>query len=486
MIQSNMHIIHRINLEIETSGRTVANQLKDSALRLLYTDILPRIEKYLDSLESQGKHIRFDQLDIELDTLQADTFEEEFARLTEQAFRSKIEPVVEKERNDQENDALTLTGKEQVIHCFLFFLETGRLPWWYSRSGNMLSEKNLEEIFTGVSGFVSEKLLPLISKHPAALERLLNQYSPGFIFSCIFSSAQIQPVIDNDSWSGKIIQLLNKIYQITFIQNTPVLHLQQNALKNLTMQIISTKKLLSKQQMQLMIDELSAKIASAEMIDPTELKSLFEEISRKLALSPSSNQEIQALQKSQELSEHIQEPIPKTQNQKLLDEDGIFLNNAGLVLLYPFLESFLGNFGLLENGRFKNTESQTLAIHLLHYLVAKTEQAPEYDLIIEKFLCNWNSDTPIARDVTLTQAMKDESEQLLSAAIRHWSALKNTSPDGLREGFLQREGKLVLNDFQNRLIVENKTQDVLLSFLPWGYSIVKLPWMKNILLVEWN
>jgi hypothetical protein len=82
--------------------------------------------------------------------------------------------------------------------------------------------------------------------------------------------------------------------------------------------------------------------------------------------------------------------------------------------------------------------------------------------------------------------MKDESETLLKAAIKHWSALKNTSPDGLREGFLQREGKLILNDFQDRLIVESKAQDVLLSYLPWGYSIFKLAWMKGALYIEWG
>ena len=109
----------------------------------------------------------------------------------------------------------------------------------------------------------------------------------------------------------------------------------------------------------------------------------------------------------------------------------------------------------------------------------------EYELTFEKHLCGMDPDEPVERS-SLTQAMKDESEKLLLAAVGHWKALKNTSPDGLREGFLQREGKLVLNGFQNRLIVENKAQDVLLSHLPWGYSIIKLPWMERPLFVDWN
>jgi hypothetical protein len=34
-------------------------------------------------------------------------------------------------------------------------------------------------------------------------------------------------------------------------------------------------------------------------------------------------------------------------------------------------------------------------------------------------------------------------------------------------------------------VVENKTHDVLLSFLPWGYGIIKLPWLERPLFVDW-
>ena len=71
--------------------------------------------------------------------------------------------------------------------------------------------------------------------------------------------------------------------------------------------------------------------------------------------------------------------------------------------------------------------------------------------------------------------------------ILYWTVLMSTSPDGLREGFLQREGKLTLSDHGNwKLRVEQKSIDILLGYLPWGISMVKLPWMENLLVVEWT
>jgi len=105
--------------------------------------------------------------------------------------------------------------------------------------------------------------------------------------------------------------------------------------------------------------------------------------------------------------------------------------------------------------------------------------------LMEKYLCGFDPVEPIERFMPLTEAMKAESEQLLLAAIGHWDVLKNTSTDGLREAFLQRNGKLVPGDYE-RLIVEGSGIDILLEHLPWSFSLIKLPWMRKILYVDWS
>jgi hypothetical protein len=65
--------------------------------------------------------------------------------------------------------------------------------------------------------------------------------------------------------------------------------------------------------------------------------------------------------------------------------------------------------------------------------------------------------------------------------------LRNTSPDGLRGTFLIRSGKLCLRDGGDwSLQVESNSFDILLDQLPWGISMIKLPWMEKMLWVEWR
>ena len=96
-------------------------------------------------------------------------------------------------------------------------------------------------------------------------------------------------------------------------------------------------------------------------------------------------------------------------------------------------------------------------------------------------------DKPIFIRIEMTDKEKDLSEKLLEAAIHQWNALKNTSPDSLRGSFLIRQGKLTTKgDRKWTLQVEQKGFDLLLDFLPWSISMIKLPWMTDLLNVEWR
>jgi hypothetical protein len=164
-----------------------------------------------------------------------------------------------------------------------------------------------------------------------------------------------------------------------------------------------------------------------------------------------------------------------------------YLSDAGLVLLHPFFPTLFKELGFTEGKAFKNFEAQVRAVHLLHFIVCGEEQPPEYRLLLPKLLCGLPLNAPIAQVVELDEKERAEAIALMEAAIRHWGALGNASPDGLREGFLQREGKLEKRADGWRLIVERKTIDVLLDRLPWGIGMVVLPWMGGeVVRVEWR
>jgi hypothetical protein len=163
--------------------------------------------------------------------------------------------------------------------------------------------------------------------------------------------------------------------------------------------------------------------------------------------------------------------------------EGIYINNAGLVLLHPFLPQFFGALDIAEEEQLLRPER---ALCLLHFLATGQDIAPEYELMLPKILCNIPLDMPVEADVKLTDKEQEEAAALLTAVIEHWEALRNTSPDGLRGTFLARSGKISLRGEDLLLQVEPQTWDILLEQLPWGISMIRLPWMDRMLWVEWT
>ncbi len=165
----------------------------------------------------------------------------------------------------------------------------------------------------------------------------------------------------------------------------------------------------------------------------------------------------------------------------------VLIRNAGLILLHPFLIPFFKERGLLEGKSFKSDEAQQRAVFMLHYLATGETECPEDDLVLNKILCGLETDHPLVQGVELSGNDKSACTDLLESVISHWKVLKRTSPPALQQNFLQREGSLSWQSSGRswKLVIERKTPDILLNRLPWGLSIVKLPWCKNLIYVQW-
>jgi len=163
----------------------------------------------------------------------------------------------------------------------------------------------------------------------------------------------------------------------------------------------------------------------------------------------------------------------------------IYVENAGLCLLAPYLPSVFSRLNYLEKQHFKNSYVAARALQVTQYLVTGKRQNPEYVLAFNKLLCGIPSDVALTGGIRLTKKETLEADNLLESLIEHWQALKNTSPQGLRESFVQRKGILTENGTRYTLQVERKGHDLLLNTIPWGFTLIKLPWMKKMLQVEW-
>ena len=173
----------------------------------------------------------------------------------------------------------------------------------------------------------------------------------------------------------------------------------------------------------------------------------------------------------------VEDTVQKDKNLQV-----IFISNAGLVILSPFLPVLFERLKITDGNIIAD---KALALHILFYLTTGKQNPAEFELVLPKVICGIGLSEIIVINKKLTADQKKESDELLSAVINHWSVLKNTSVEGLRSSFLQRDGKLSFADGSWLLQVEQKSYDMLLEQLPWNISMIRHSWMDNLLRTEW-
>ncbi len=169
----------------------------------------------------------------------------------------------------------------------------------------------------------------------------------------------------------------------------------------------------------------------------------------------------------------------------LSETDVQYVENAGLVLLWPFLSHFFKHLGLTEENQFINGEALQRGIALLHYLVFEENEPAEYDLVLNRILCGMDLDRVFTLEKPITENEAEECSQLIKAVITQIPILKKMSVSGFRGTFLIRKGVLSQGDGVWLLRIERTTFDVILDHFPWGMNWIKLPWMTIPIQVEW-
>jgi hypothetical protein len=173
---------------------------------------------------------------------------------------------------------------------------------------------------------------------------------------------------------------------------------------------------------------------------------------------------------------------------------GLYIANAGLVLFNPFLPRLFERLALLEptedasKPAINGLEQRSRAVHLLQWLVDGRLDAPELDLTLNKLLAGIDLAAPVLPSYGASDDELAIAADLLQAVIDHWPPLRNTSTAGLRETFLQREGRLdppSLEQDHWSLQVQRRTVDILIDQIPWSFSMLLHRWMAAPLQVSW-
>jgi Contractile injection system tape measure protein len=184
-----------------------------------------------------------------------------------------------------------------------------------------------------------------------------------------------------------------------------------------------------------------------------------------------------------------------------LPDDQLIIANAGLVLLHPFISTFLSRTGHIENRVFINDRAREEAAVLLQLLVtgmpslaelsgeAEETWFEEHQLLLNKILVGLPIETPLPGLSTFPpealEAYAAEADKALQHAINTWSLLSRTTTAAFREMFLKHEGRISPGRGGWDLQIERDSFDVLIDKLPWPISIVRFPWSEKVIYVTW-
>jgi len=461
MKTQNLHRIRKQTIEISFESSVDSTGLQNQVADVFYEKLQPRMEILFNEMFGKDHHTAFGTLEIDLGSLNLKDWEQEFTEQTMLKLKEELIQVIKAEID--QNQIEEIAAEE----AFFFFLENGYMPW--NRRIDSIAE--LEKLLRVNEKLISQ-LKKLVSQKSKAAERLVWQFSKDFTSRIITEITK-----DRENALTEIFALLEKL---NLLQNGKLVdaltytqidrHILDAAILNL---FASDKKNKVEQFFTFLLTKTDGN---------TELKAEIKQIVNYLKdINKNSN----SLTPDDELKPE-KDVKAKERGSDNVENEGIYINNAGLILIHPFLQTLFEHLGLTLENKWIDKISQQKAVLVSEFLITGVNEFEEFNLILNKIVCGFELDEIVATELELTDEIKTECKVLLNEVITHWSVLRNTSITGLRETFLQRSGKLSKVDDGWLLQVEQKSVDVLLNNLPWGIGIVKLPWMNELLYVEWT
>lgn len=172
-------------------------------------------------------------------------------------------------------------------------------------------------------------------------------------------------------------------------------------------------------------------------------------------------------------------------------DSGIYISNAGLIILAPYFKHFFSNLGLLNGKEFVSPEAAWKAVHLLQHACGFTRENAEdgwseHELVFNKVLCGIPIPDPVPEKMDLTESELSEVNELLKAVLANWTIMSRSSAFALQSTFLQKKGRLSKTGKDWELLVERDSAvEILIDKLPWGISMTKLPWNEYTIHTQW-
>lgn len=445
--------IYRLTFDVDLPASIGENNALAEAESCCETYIIPTVDEVLSRFE--GYSIDIERVDLDLGTVKKDEIPRVLRGLLE-------DEIVKRLYQDSEAEQFSIgegrphKTKNSSEPEWISYLYTGILPWTVEDSGLELSEQLKQEVFSHLDdrGWMAS-FFGRLSSDVAAIYRFLNLFD-----------------------ADKLRELLSAPF---FAE----------ALKKEVQDVLTPQKLKSLDKHQLLA--LSYALIKGEELKEEQIKEA--RIDQGKTYEAEKEQQIVAqtneVERLKESVSTLDESVASMKQQLMMSDEEVeehcLVDDAGLVILHPFLPALFERLGYLDEERkFVSLALQERAVHLLRWLAGYELPHLDYQMPLDKVLCDLPLAYPMGSEIEFTDMEKEEGRQVLRSVCQYWRPLNGTSPEGLQHSFLQRQGSIAYEDHTWIVRVEGQTLDILLDDLPWEISLLLLPWKEEMIIVEWQ
>lgn len=446
-----VNIILKQRYEIKVRRQKTAMELQKQLQDINTMDVLPALSKKLDSYFFPDEVLQVEKIEIDIGKVKDNISAEEWKHKILEKLDEQLKLVSITVTGNELPGSEKFSGQQHLVNVLIWFFQYGYLP----AGSTYTSANELFQELVKIDESGKKILREFIFKNPDI--KIIRRLAANTGFnSREFYLQLILPHITSDEldWFKQELDfyLLTKTHHDTLHGLHAVL---QFVWEKIFQYIITLKE-----NSLVSVGQIFTRVTNESMENAIEMHN-EPEISSKLEKPRENESEF---------------PSP---------EKEIFISNTGLCLLAPYLTTFFKEIGLTTGNVFIDKLKQQHAVYLLHWIATKKASPTEDQLFFPKLLCGWPLLTPCINTIDFYEEEKNECEELLRSVIQNWPVLKKTSPDGLRESFLQRTGKLVEEEQEFVVQPEHQSIDLLLDYIPWTFRTILLPWMKKPLIVEW-
>ncbi len=499
-MQHKAHLIHQLSIVVNAEYSDRALLLRRQ-LNNHWESLLPELESTFDALTPTGKWLHIPKLQLKISVNDTKDLERYLPELLRHAIMKQLsqdiytQEVIQQgaDPHQESNQPTHLKNTTETtinnINLLWDYLKTGRLPWyaksdedWQPLFYDLITRKLPQLLLTAIQSgdsYQSFRLLALMQEND--LEKIAdiigtiatNSSEQTRKYSTPIINALINDELKTTGPHQKLWILSSLLTHHLLGRDTPSSHpsksipMAQRLTEPQVNQWLNAREWPTEQRIYLQQDIFSH---ITNVTAQTEINSSV------------SGHIISTAKQQPEQQERVQQSDEDTyNNQEHVIAQQIYF--AGAILLHPYIPHYFQACGI---DKTISAQQREKAAAILAYAITGEEKIVEYQLDLIKLLIGLPLTYPLPLAAGLVNDDdKAEAENMLKSFISHWRAIKKTSTSGLRQAFLQRPGLLKKQDQGWLLKIERSGVDVLLDQLPFGYSVVKLPWMQQPIHVEW-